>query len=344
MSKCALITGITGQDGAYLSQLLISKGYRVYGTVRHLATANIWRLRELEILDKTNLIEIDLLNYDSIYDAIKTTNPDEIYNLASPSFVGTSFEHPIYAGNAGGLAVTRLLAAILAADPDIRFYQASTSEMFGKAQTTPQTETTPFYPRNPYGVAKLYGHWMTVNYRDSHNLFACSGILFNHESPLRGRDFVTRKISLGLSCIKEGQQDILRLGNLEAQRDWGFAGDYVEGMWRMLQHEIPSDYILATGKPRSVRDVVDLAAGALGMDLLWEGTGAEMVGIERSSGRKIVVVDPAFFRPIEKELLTGVAEKAHSVLGWRQRMGFEDLIAQMTERDHDRVIKKDLFY
>ncbi len=338
MAKRALITGITGQDGAYLSQLLLAKGYEVFGAVRRTASINTWRLSELGIEKDIQFLDFDLLEFSNILRVIEKTAPDEIYNLAAQSFVGTSFEQPIYTGEVDGLAVTRILEAIrLHAKDGIRYYQASTSEMFGKVQETPQRETTPFYPRSPYGVAKVYGHWITVNYREAHGIHASSGILFNHESPMRGTEFVTRKITLGLARIKCGDADKLRLGNLDAKRDWGFAGDYVEGMWQMLQQPQPDDYVLATGETHAVEEFVDLAARSIDMDIEWQGEGPHRVGIELKSGRPIVVVDPAFFRPAEVDLLLGDPRKATEQLGWHRKVSFAQLVEDMAIKDLDRL-------
>jgi len=342
--KKALVTGITGQDGAYLAKLLLEKGYEVWGAYRRSASLNLWRLEELSIRDEIKLISLDLLEYSNIVRALEKVQPDEIYNLAAQSFVALSFEMPLYTADADALGVTRLLEAIRAVNPRTRFYQASTSEMFGKVQETPQTERTPFYPRSPYGVAKLYAHWITVNYRESYGIHASSGILFNHESPLRGQEFVTRKITAGLARIKYAQQDVLELGNLDAKRDWGFAGDYVEGMWRMLQQESPDDYVLATGETHSVREFVELAAEVAGFDLAWEGSGEEERGIDRRTGKVVVRVNPEFYRPAEVDLLLGNPEKAQSRLGWSPRVGFSALVRVMAERDLGRAARGALRY
>lgn len=337
MAKRALITGITGQDGAYLAQLLLSKGYEVTGAVRRTGSINTWRLAELGVLNDVKLVDLDLLEFSNILRVIQKVQPDEVYNLGAQSFVGTSFEQPLYTADVDGLAVTRILEALRAVNPKARFYQASTSEMFGKVQAVPQSEDTPFYPRSPYGVAKLYGHWITVNYRESYDMHACSGILFNHESPLRGTEFVTRKITLSLARIKAGEQDVLKLGNLEAKRDWGFAGDYVEGMWRMLQQDVADDYVLATGETHEVREFVEAAGQALDMDIAWDGEGVDTVGTDRKTGKKIIEVDPAFFRPAEVDLLLGTPAKAKEKLGWQPSMTFPQLVAAMAEADMKRV-------
>jgi len=342
--KKALITGITGQDGAYLAKLLLEKGYEVWGAYRRSASLNLWRLEELGLRDEVKLIPLDLLEYSNIMRALEKVQPQEIYNLAAQSFVALSFEMPLYTADADALGVTRLLEAIRLVNTKIRFYQASTSEMYGKAQQTPQTEQTPFYPRSPYAVAKLYAHWITVNYRESYGIHASSGILFNHESPLRGQEFVTRKITAALARIRYGQQDVLELGNLDAKRDWGFAGDYVEGMWRMLQQESPDDYVLATGETHSVREFVDLAAGVAGFDLVWEGSGEKEQGVDRRTGKVIVRVNPEFYRPAEVELLLGNPEKARSRLGWSPKIGFSALVRMMAERDLERAARSGLRY
>lgn len=335
--KKALITGITGQDGAYLAQLLLGKGYTVYGAYRRSSSPNLWRLEALDILDRVQLICLELTDQSNIQSAIAQIMPDEVYNLAAQSFVAASFAQPIYTGELDGLSVTRMLDAIRTQSPQTRFYQASTSEMFGKVQAVPQSETTPFYPRSPYGVAKLYGHWITINYRESYNLFACSGILFNHESPLRGIEFVTRKITDGMARIKLGKSDVLTLGNLDAKRDWGFAGDYVEGMWRMLQQEQPDDYVLATGRTSTIRFFVELVAQALELDLVWQGSGVDEVGIDRRSGKVWVKISPDFYRPAEVDLLVGDPSKAKQALGWTSRMQLETLANNMLRADLARI-------
>lgn len=333
----ALITGITGQDGAYLAKLLLEKGYTVYGAHRRSSSANFWRLDELGVTNRIKLVAFDLLEFTNILKTIEKIKPDEIYNLAAQSFVGVSFDQPLYTAEADGLAVTRILEAIRIVNPKIRFYQASTSEMFGKVQAIPQTETTPFYPRSPYGVAKLYGHWITVNYRESYNLHASSGILFNHESPMRGQDFVTRKITSSLVKISLGQQEILELGNLDAKRDWGFAGDYVEGMWRILQHSTPDDYVLATNQTHTVRSFVELAAKFAGFTLRWEGADETTKGIDTKTGKVIVKVNPEFYRPAEVDLLIGDPAKAKRILGWTPTMGLDELARTMVEADLRRA-------
>src|SRR3954453_1823181 len=321
-SKRAMVTGVTGQDGAYLAKLLLEKGYRVFGAIRRTSTANVARLEELGIAEQVELVDFDLLEFSNLLRVVEQTNPDEIYNLAAQSFVGISFEQPIYTGECDALGVTRLLEAVRAVNPKIRFYQASTSEMFGAVAETPQRETTPFHPRSPYGVAKLYGHWITVNYRESYGMHATSGILFNHESPLRGREFVTRKITMSLAKIKHGKLDVLALGNMDAERDWGYAADYVEGMWRMLQQPQPGDYVLASGQKHSVRDFVLAAGKRLGFDIVFEGSGTDERGIDRKSGRTLVKVEPKFYRPAEVEHLCGDPTKAEKALGWQRQVPF----------------------
>jgi GDPmannose 4,6-dehydratase len=320
MSKTALITGITGQDGAYLAELLLKEGYTVVGAERRASSRNRGRLDELGITGDITFADFDLADQGNMLRALEKHAPDEVYNLAAQSFVALSFEQPVMTGDITGLGVARLLEAIRTVNPKIRFYQASTSEMFGKVQSTPQNEETPFYPRSPYGVAKLYGHWLTVNYRESYDMFACSGILFNHESPLRGVEFVTRKITVAVARIKRGLQKELRLGNLDAKRDWGYAKEYVEGMHLMLQQERPEDFVLATGETHTVGEFVEAAFGAAGLN--W---------------RDHVVIDPAFVRPAEVDLLLGDPSKAKRVLGWEPRMTFAELVALMVEADLDRL-------
>ena len=313
MAKKALITGITGQDGAYLAQLLLSKGYEVFGAARRTASLNRWRLVDLGIDKDVRFVELELAEFSNILRTIEKVQPDEVYNLAAQSFVGTSFEQPIYTAQVDGVAVTMILEAIrTVGGKSIRFYQASTSEMFGKVRETPQRELTPFHPRSPYGVAKLYGHWITVNYRESYDMHTSSGILFNHESPLRGTEFVTRKITLALAKIKHKEQDELRLGNLDAKRDWGFAGDYVEGMWRMLQQPAGDDYVLATGETWPVEQFVDLAAKAIDLKIVWEGEGESRRAIDTATNKPIVVVDPAFYRPAEVDTAAWHARQGRS--------------------------------
>ncbi len=337
MARRAIITGITGQDGAYLSKLLLEKGYEVFGAYRRSASLNLWRLNELGIQDEVKMIPLDLLELSNILRIVDKAQPDELYNLAAQSFVGLSFEQPIYTSDADGLGVARILEVIRIVNPKIRFYQASTSEMFGKVREVPQTENTPFYPRSPYGVSKLYAHWMTVNYRESYDIHASSGILFNHEGPMRGLEFVTRKITAALTQIKLGRQELLELGNLDAQRDWGFAGDYVDGMWRILQQDVGDDYVLATGRTHPVRHFVEHAAKAAGIDLAWQGEGQNSRGVDRKSGKTIVRVNPEFYRPAEVDLLVGSAEKARTKLGWEPKVQFEQLVQMMVEADMRRA-------
>ena len=318
MSRTALITGITGQDGSYLAELLLEKGYRVVGMVRRASTENFERIAAFR--DRLDLRQADLLDELSLIDLLKAVQPDEIYNLGAMSFVPTSWVQPVLTAEFGAVGVTRLLEAVRLVVPGARLYQASSSEMFGQVRETPQRETTPFHPRSPYGVAKVYGHYITVNYRDSYGLFACSGILFNHESPRRGREFVTRKVSDGVARIKLGRAKELRLGNLEARRDWGFAGDYVDAMWRMLQQPTPDDYVVATGEAHSVRELVEVAFATVGLD--W---------------REWVREDPALLRPAEVDHLIGDASKARRVLGWAPRMGFRELVETMVRADLERL-------
>ncbi|MBI2431372.1 MAG: GDP-mannose 4,6-dehydratase [Candidatus Hydrogenedentes bacterium] len=314
----ALISGITGQDGSYLAEFLLEKGYAVYGLVRRSSTETFERIAHIK--DRVTLCQADLADQVSMIEAVRDIRPHEVYNLAAQSFVPTSWNQPLLTGDITALGVTRLLEAIRFVDPAIRFYQASSSEMFGHVRETPQTETTPFYPRSPYGVAKVYGHWITVNYRESYNIFACSGILFNHESPRRGLEFVTRKVTNGVARIKLGIQTELRLGNLEAKRDWGFAGDYVRAMWLMLQQDAPDDYVVSSNETHSVREMCEVAFARV--DLNWED---------------YVVVDPKFYRPAEVQVLLGNCAKAHRKLGWGPQYSFRDLIEMMVDADMKRV-------
>jgi len=339
MTKKALITGITGQDGAYLSEFLLKKGYKVYGAGRRTSSINTARLSEMGVLDDVELVSMDLAEITNIQRVIEKTEPDEIYNLAAQSFVHTSYEQPIYTSDIDGIGVTRILETIRNLGGTPKFYQASTSEMFGKAKESPQNEDTPFYPRSPYGVAKLYSHWMTVNYRESWGIHACSGILFNHEYPLRGLEFVTRKISLGMAEIKNGKKDVINLGNLNAERDWGFAGDYVEAMWLMMQQEKSDDYIIATGQTHSVRFFAEQAAKVIGIDIEWDIDGLSERGFCNKTGKTIISVDSSFNRPAETEHLLGDASKAQKELGWNPSCDFESLVTMMVERDLERVKK-----
>lgn len=340
MTKIALITGITGQDGAYLAELLLNKGYIVHGIKRRSSSFNTKRVNHLykdphernvdffmhygDLTDSTNLIRI-----------IQETQPDEIYNLAAQSHVQVSFETPEYTANSDALGTLRLLEAIriLGMENKTKFYQASTSELYGKVQEIPQKETTPFYPRSPYAAAKLYAYWITVNYREAYSMFACNGILFNHESPIRGETFVTRKITMAVANIKKGLQKKLYLGNLDAKRDWGFAGDYVEAMWLMMQQDEPDDYVIATGETHSVRDFVELAFREVGIDIEWKGQGIDEVGIDSSTGNVLIEIDPRYYRPTEVDLLIGNPRKAREKLGWKSGLSFEDLVKMMVEAD-----------
>lgn len=333
--KSAVITGISGQDGAYLAQLLLEKGYKVYGTYRRTSSVNFWRIEELGIEKHPNLhlVEHDLQDLGSSIRLLQESEATEVYNLAAQSFVGVSFDQPVLTAQITALGALNLLEAIRAVNPKIRFYQASTSEMFGLVQQVPQTEQTQFYPRSPYGVAKLYAHWMTVNYRESYDMFASSGILFNHESPLRGREFVTRKITDSVAKIKLGKLDVLELGNLDAKRDWGFAKEYVEGMWRMLQADKPDTYVLATNRTETVRDFVTMAFKAIGVELAWNGTGLDEVGTCSASGKTLVKINPKFHRPAEVDLLIGNPEKAKRELGWEPSTTLEELCEMMVAAD-----------
>jgi len=318
MAKKALITGITGQDGSYLAELLLEKGYEVTGVVRRLSAPNVWRIQPL--LDRITLLQADMLDQLSLIKAVEQAEPDELYNLAAMSFVPASWDQPMLTGEFNAQGVTRALEAVRRVNPKIRFYQASSSEMYGRVREVPQTELTPFYPRSPYGVSKVFGHYITVNYRESYDLFACSGILFNHESPRRGIEFVTRKVSDGVARIKLGRADALKLGNLDACRDWGFAGDYVRAMWLMLQQDAPDDFVVATGEAHSVRDLVEVAFGHVGLD--WQ---------------QFVKVDPAFLRPAEVDHLIGSAAKTKAQLGWEPRVDFPSLVRMMVDADLARI-------
>jgi GDPmannose 4,6-dehydratase len=333
--KTAVVTGITGQDGAYLAELLLGKGYKVYGTYRRTSSVNFWRIAELGVSLHPDLVlvEYDLTDLSASIRLLQDTEATEVYNLAAQSFVGVSFDQPITTAEITGIGPVNLLEAIRIVNPKIRFYQASTSEMFGKVQAIPQIESTPFYPRSPYGVAKLYAHWMTINYRESYDIFGASGILFNHESPLRGREFVTRKITDAMAKISLGQQDLLELGNLDAKRDWGFAKEYVEGMWRMLQVDTPDTYVLATNRTETVRDFVTMAAKAAGFALCWQGKDEDEVGIDDASGKTLVRINPRFHRPAEVDLLIGNPEKAKKELGWEPPTTLEQLCQMMVEAD-----------
>lgn len=335
MAQVALVTGITGQDGAYLAELLLAKGYTVYGTYRRTSSVNFWRIEELGIVGhpNLNLIEYDLTDISSSIRLLQTTRAREVYNLAAQSFVGVSFDQPVTTAEITGVGALNLLEAIRIVDPTIRFYQASTSEMFGKVQAIPQVETTPFWPRSPYGVAKLYAHWITVNYRESYGIFGCSGILFNHESPLRGREFVTRKITDSVAKIKLGKLDCLELGNIDAKRDWGYAKEYVEGMWRMLQADQPDTFVLATNRTVTVRDFVGMAFAAAGMPLEFRGEGQAETAVDTATGRTVMRINPAFHRPAEVDLLIGDPAKAKQDLGWEPKTSLEELCRMMVEAD-----------
>ena len=336
--KKALITGITGQDGSYLAELLLEKGYNVYGIWRRKATVDYGNIEHLK--DKVHLIYADMTDAVSLITAMKISQADEVYNLAAQSFVKTSWDTPIGTADIDAIGVTNMLEAIKIVKPEARFYQASTSEMFGKVQAIPQNEETPFYPRSPYGVAKLYGHWITKNYRESYDMFACSGILFNHESERRGLEFVTRKITHAAVMISLGLQDHLELGNLDAKRDWGHSQDYVRAMWLMLQADTPDDYVIATNETRTVREFADTAFKHVGIELKWEGEGVDEKGIDTKTGKVLVSVNPEFFRPAEVELLLGDPAKAEKKLGWRREIDFSSLVKRMVENDL-KIVKEE---
>tara|TARA_B100001559_G_scaffold84985_1_gene70749 strand:+ start:1013 stop:2047 length:1035 start_codon:yes stop_codon:yes gene_type:complete len=344
MTKKALITGITGQDGAYLAEFLIRKGYKVYGAVRRTSSVNTSRLSYIGVLDKIEIVSMDIAEITNIQRLIERIEPDEIYNLAAQSFVKTSYEQPIYTSDIDGIGVTRLLETIRNLGGKPKFYQASTSEMFGKVHESPQNEKTPFYPRSPYGIAKLYSHWMTINYREAWNIHACSGILFNHESPLRGTEFVTRKISQGMAQIALKKIKKINLGNLNAERDWGFAGDYVEAMWLMLQKDKPDDYVIATGETHSVRDFVQVAANSIDIDIEWNNEGNNEVGICKKTGNTIISVDKQYTRPSETDHLLGDASKAKENLGWKPSVNFQSLVNMMVEHDLKRMKDNNLWF
>jgi GDPmannose 4,6-dehydratase len=337
--KTALITGVSGQDGAYLVQLLLDKGYKVYGAYRRTSSVNFWRMQDLGVATHPDLelVEYDLTDPGCSLRLMQKVQPDEVYNLAAQSFVGVSFEQPVTTAEITGLGALHLLDAIRTVKPDTRFYQASTSEMFGKVQAVPQNEHTMFWPRSPYGVAKLFAHWSTVNYRESFGIFGASGILFNHESPLRGREFVTRKITDAVARIKLGKQEVLELGNLDAKRDWGFAKEYVEGMWRMLQANEPDTFVLATGRTETVRDFATLAFKAAGIGIEWKGREQNEAGIHTDTGKVVVKVNPKFYRPAEVDMLIGNAAHAKEKLGWHAATTLEQLCKMMVEADLNRV-------
>ena len=340
-NKKAIVTGITGQDGAYLAQLLLSKGYAVYGAYRRTSSVNFWRMEELAIQNHPHLhlVEYDLTDLGASIALIQKIQPDEIYNLAAQSFVGVSFEQPTTTAQITGIGALNLLEAIRLVNTRIRFYQASTSEMFGKVQAIPQVEDTPFYPRSPYGVAKLYAHWMTVNYRESYGIFASSGILFNHESPLRGREFVTRKITDSVAKIKLGKLDVLELGNIDAQRDWGYAKEYVEGMWRMLQADQPDTFVLATNRTETVRDFVRMAFSAADITVDFQGQGEAECAIDTATGTTVMRVNPRYYRPAEVDLLVGNPAKAKAQLGWVPGTTLEQLCLMMVDADLQRNLQ-----
>lgn len=329
--KSALITGVTGQDGSYLAELLLEKGYTVYGIMRRKSVVDYGNCDHIK--DKIHFIYADMTDIISLINAMKIAQPDEVYNLAAQSFVATSWEQPIATADIDAIGVTNMLEAIRTVKPSARFYQASTSEMFGLVQETPQKETTPFYPRSPYGVAKLYGHWITKNYRESYDLFACSGILFNHESERRGLEFVTRKITDAAVKIKLGKQTHMELGNMDSKRDWGHSKDYVKAMWLMLQQETADDYVIATNETRTVREFVETAFSHVGISVKWEGTGVDEIGKDAATGQVIVKVNPKFFRPAEVELLLGDPTKAETALGWKREISFSQLVERMVKND-----------
>ena len=335
--KKALITGITGQDGAYLTRCLLEQGYEVYGAFRRTAGLNLHGLQYLGVADKVQYLPLELLEFTNIYRAIEKIQPDEVYNLGAQSFVALSFEEPIFTADVTALGPLRVLEAIRAVKPDTKFYQASSSEMFGKVQAIPQNENTPFYPRSPYAVSKLFAHWITVNYRESYDIFACSGILFNHESPLRGLEFITRKVTDGIAKIKNSLQEKILVGNLDSKRDWGYAQEYVEAMWLMLQQEEPDDYVIASGETHSVREFVELAGKTAGFDIVWEGKGIEERGLDKKTGKTLIEVSAEFFRPAEVDILQGDFSKAKKKLGWQPRTRFEDLVGIMLEADLKRI-------
>ena len=329
--KRALITGITGQDGSYLAELLLEKGYEVYGIWRRKATVDYGNIAHLK--DKVTLIYADMTDPISLIKAMQISQADEVYNLAAQSFVATSWDTPLGTADIDAIGVTNMLEAIRTVKPTCRFYQASTSEMFGLVQEMPQTEKTPFYPRSPYGVAKLYGHWITKNYRESYDMYACSGILFNHESERRGLEFVTRKISNAVARIKLGVQDCVELGNMDSKRDLGHSKDYVKAMWLMLQQDTPDDYVIATNETRTVREFVEIAFRTAGIEVVWEGTGVDEVGKDKATGKVIVKVNPKFFRPAEVDVLLGNPAKAEAALGWEREISFTELVERMVKND-----------
>lgn len=329
--KNALITGVTGQDGSYLAELLLEKGYEVYGIMRRKSVVDYGNVEHLK--DKIHFIYADMTDLPSLVNAMRISQADEVYNLAAQSFVGTSWEQPLATAEIDALGVTNILEAIRMVKPEAHFYQAATSEMFGKVQEMPQTEKTPFYPRSPYGVAKVYGFWITKNYRESYDMYACSGILFNHESERRGLEFVTRKITDAVARIKLGVQDHIELGSMDAKRDWGHAKDYVRAMWLMLQQEQADDYVIATNETRTVREFVEAAFRCVGIDVEWKGTGVDEIGVDKATGKTIVTINPKFFRPAEVEVLLGNPEKGEKALGWKREIPFDELVRRMVEND-----------
>ena len=333
--KHALITGITGQDGSYLAELLLEKGYEVYGIMRRKSVVDYGNAAHIK--EKIHFIYADMTDIVSLISAMRISQADEVYNLAAQSFVATSWEQPLATAEIDAVGVTNLLEAIRTVKPEARFYQASTSEMFGKVQEIPQKETTPFYPRSPYGVAKLYGHWITKNYRESFGLFTCSGILFNHESERRGKEFVTRKITDAAARIALGAQEFVELGNLDAKRDWGHSKDYVRAMWLMLQQDQPDDYVVATGETRTVREFAECAFRAVGIEIEWQGEGVNTVGFNKANGKTVVKVNEKFYRPAEVELLLGDPSKAEAKLGWKREISFDELVSRMAKHDYELV-------
>ncbi len=339
--KHALITGITGQDGSYLAELLLDKGYEVYGLMRRKSVVDYGNVDHIK--DKIHFIYADMTDQTSLIHAMTISQADEVYNLAAQSFVATSWEQPLATAEIDAIGVTNMLEAIRVVKPEAHFYQASTSEMFGLVQAIPQCETTPFYPRSPYGVAKLYGHWITKNYRESYNLFACSGILFNHESERRGKEFVTRKITNAVARIKQGVQDCVELGNLDSKRDWGHSKDYVHAMWLMLQQDTPDDYVIATNETRTVREFVDTAFACAGIEIEWSGKGVNETGTDKATGKVVVKVNSEFFRPAEVDILLGDPSKAEKTLGWKREIPFQELVSRMVKNDMELVAKEIAF-
>ena len=336
--KRALITGITGQDGSYLAELLLEKGYEVYGLMRRKCVVDYGNVEHIK--DKIHFMYADMQDMASLVQAMKKSQADEVYNLAAQSFVATSWDTPVTTADIDAVGVTNMLEAIRIIKPEARFYQASTSEMFGKVQAVPQSETTPFYPRSPYGVAKLYGHWITKNYRESFGMYACSGILFNHESERRGKEFVTRKITSSVARIKLGLQDCVELGNLDAKRDWGHSKDYVRAMWLLLQQDEADDYVIATNETRTVREFAKQAFAAAGMDVEFSGEGVNEIGVDKATGKTVLKVNPDFFRPAEVELLIGDPSKAERVLGWKREIPFDELVTRMVKNDLELTQKE----